>query len=63
MTLQTIINDLLSDLIEIGNVAVFINDVMVEMKTEEEHDDIIEKILRKMVENNLFIKAENICKI
>jgi len=29
---------------------VFIDNVIVEMKTEEEHDDIVEKLLRKMTE-------------
>ena len=35
MTFQTIMNDLLRNMIEIGDVAVFIDDVMVEMKTEK----------------------------
>ena len=29
---------------------VFIDNVIVGMKTEEEHDDIVEKLLRKMAE-------------
>ena len=35
MTFQTIMNDLLRNMIEIGDVAVFIDDVMVEMKIEK----------------------------
>ena len=35
VTFQTIMNDLLRNMIEIGDVAVFIDDVMVEMKTEK----------------------------
>jgi len=34
-------NDLLRKLIETGDVAVFINDVMIRKETEEEHNDII----------------------
>ena len=33
-------------------------DVMVGTETEEEHDDIVEKILRKIAENDLFVKLE-----
>ena len=28
------------------------------METEEEHDDIMDKVLRRMVENDLFMKPE-----
>ena len=35
MTFQTIMNDLLRNMIERGDVAVFIDDVMVEMKIEK----------------------------
>ena len=51
-------NDLLRDMIETGDVAVFINDVMVGIETEEGHDNIVEEVLRKIVENNLFMKLE-----
>jgi len=36
----------------------FINDVMVGTEIEEGHDKIAEKVLRRMVENNLFVKPE-----
>ena len=35
VTFQTMMNDLLRNMIEIGDVAVFIDDVMMGMKTEE----------------------------
>ena len=57
-TFQTIMNDLLRDMIEVGNVAVFIDDVIVETKTKEEHNNIVEEVLRRMVENDLFIKLK-----
>ena len=34
------------------------HDVMVETETEEDYDDIVEKILRKIAENDLFVKLE-----
>ena len=45
-------------MIEIGDVVAFINDVMVETETEERHNNIVEEVLRRMVENNLFVKPE-----
>jgi len=38
-------NDLLRNIIEAENLMAFINDVMVGIKIEEEHDDIIEEVL------------------
>ena len=59
---QTMMNDFLKNIIEIGDIAVFIDDMIVEMKTKEEHDDIVENILRRIVENYLFIyKTRKIC--
>jgi len=45
-------------MIEVEDVAVFNNDVMMETQIEEGYNDIMEEILRKMVENNLFIKPK-----
>ena len=56
VSFQAVINDLLGDMIETGDVAVFIDNMMVETETEEEHDDIIEEILRRIAENDLFVK-------
>jgi len=57
-TFQAIINVLLRDIIEVGDVAVFIDDVMVETETEEGHENIMEEVLRKIAENHLFVKPE-----
>ena len=57
-TFQTIINDLLKNLIEIGDVAAFIDDVIVGMEIKKEHNDIVEEVLRRMAENDLFVKSE-----
>jgi len=57
-TFQAMMNDLLRNMIEIGDVAAFIDDVIVRTETEEGHDNIVEEVLRRMVENNLFVKPE-----
>ena len=57
-TFQAMINDLLRDLVVKEKVAVFIDDVMIVIETEEGHDEIVEEILRRLEENNLFVKPE-----
>ena len=37
---------------------VFIDDVMVGIETEKRHDNIVEEVLKRMVENDLLIKPE-----
>ena len=51
-TFQIMMNDLFRDMIEVRDMVVFINNVIVGIETEKEHDDIMEKLLRRMVENN-----------
>jgi len=48
---QVMINNLLRDIIEKEEVAVFINDVMIVIETEEGHDKIVEEVLRMIEEN------------
>ena len=55
------INKLLRDLINIRKVAAFINDVIVRTETEEGHDEIVVEVIRRLEENNLYIKPEK-CK-
>ena len=45
-------------MIEVGDVTAFIDDVMVGIETKKEYDDIVEEVLRKMAENDLFVKLE-----
>jgi len=42
-TFQMIMNEILWDLINTGEVASFIDNVIVEIEKEEEHDEVIEK--------------------
>jgi len=39
-------NDLFRDMINKGDVTIFINDVLVATETEKEHDKIVEEVLR-----------------
>ena len=60
-TFQAMINELLRDLINIGKVAVFINDMIVGTETEKGHDDIVIEVIRRLEENDLYVKPEK-CK-
>jgi len=51
-------NEILRDLINEGKVAVFVDDVLVGTETEKGHDEIVEEILRRLEENDLYIKPE-----
>jgi len=51
-------NKLLRDLINMGKVAVFIDDVIVGTETEEGHDEVVAKVIRRLEENNLYVKLE-----
>ena len=51
-------NDLLRDLVMKEKVAVFIDDVMVVTEMEEEHNEIVEEVLKRLKENDLFVKPE-----
>ena len=55
---QAMMNELLRNLINIGKVAAFIDDVMVGTESKEEHDELVEEILRRMEENDLYVKLE-----
>ena len=58
-TFQAMMNKILRDLINKGKVAAFVDDVLVGTEIEEEHDKIVEEILRRLEENDLYIKPEN----
>ena len=58
---QTMMNKLLQDLINTGKVAVFIDDVIVRTEMEEGHDKIVAEVIRRLEENNLYMKPEK-CK-
>ncbi len=49
-------NELLRDFINTGKVATFIDDVIVRMETEEGYNEIVAEVIRRMEENNLYVK-------
>jgi len=60
-TFQTMINDLFRDLINQEDTATFIDDILVTTNTEERHNELVEEVLKKLEENDLFVKPEK-CK-
>ena len=57
-TFQAMMNDILKDMINEGNVVAFVNNVLVGTETEEGHDEIVEEVLKRLEENDLYIKPE-----
>ena len=60
-TFQAMMNELLRDLINTGKVVAFIDDVIVGTETEEGHDELVVEIIKRMEENDLYVKLEK-CK-
>ena len=58
VTFQVMVNDLLRDMIEVEDVAAFIDDIIVRTETEEGYDNIMEEVLRRIAKNDLFVKPE-----
>jgi len=57
-TFQAMINEILRDLINKRKVVAFMDDMLVGTETEKGHDEIVEEILRRLEENDLYIKPE-----
>jgi len=57
-TFQAMMNEILRDLINEGKVAVFVDNVLVGTKTKKGHDKIVEEILKRLEENDFYIKPE-----
>jgi len=57
-TFQAMMNEILRDLANKSKVATFVNNVLVETKTEGGHDEIVKEILRRLEKNSLYIKPE-----
>ena len=58
---QTMINKILWDLINTGKVESFIDNVIIRTEREERHDELVEEVVRRLAENNLYVKLEK-CK-
>ena len=57
-TFQMMMNDPFRDLINQGDMATFIDDILVATDTEERHDELVEEVLKRLEENDLFIKPK-----
>jgi len=57
-TFQAMMNELSRDLINTGKVATFIDDVIIGTETEEGHDDLVAEVIKRLEENDLYVKPE-----
>ena len=57
-TFQGMMNEIMRDLINEGKVAVFVDDVLVGTDSEEGHDEIVAEVLKRLEENDLYVKPE-----
>jgi hypothetical protein len=55
-------NDLLKDLIDTGKVEVYIDDILIYTMDKEEHRKLVNEVLWRLQENDLFVKPEK-CKL
>ena len=58
---QAMMNKLLRDLINTKKVAAFIDDIIIEMETEDRHNEIVVEVVRRLEESDLYVKPEK-CK-
>jgi len=50
-----------NDLINTGKVVVFIDNVIIETVSKEEHDELVAEVIKRLEENDLYVKPEK-CK-
>jgi len=58
---QAMMNELLRDLINTGKVVAFIDNIIVGTETEEGYDELVVEIIKRLEENDLYVKPEK-CK-
>jgi len=57
-TFQVMMNDILRDLINTGEITAFMDNVLVGTKEKKRHDEIVEKVLRRIEKNDLYVKPK-----
>jgi len=57
-SLATIMNKILCNLINTGEIASFIDDILVGTKKEEGHDKVVEEVVKRLAENDSYVKPE-----
>ena len=55
---QAMMNNILQDLIDTGDVVAFMNDILVGTEDKRKHDKVVEEILKRMELNDLYLKSE-----
>jgi len=55
---QTMMNGILRDMINKEKVAAFVDNVLVGTETEKGHNEIVEEVLKRLDENDLYVKPE-----
>ena len=51
-------NELLRDMINTGKVMAFIDDLIVGTESEEEHNELVGEVIKRLEENDLYVKLE-----
>jgi len=51
-------NKILRDMINEGKVAAFVDNMLVGTETKEGHNEIVEEVLKRLEENDLYVKPE-----
>ena len=55
---QTIMNEIFRDLINTGKVVSFIDDIIIGIEGEEEYEKLVEEVVKRVAENNLYVKLK-----
>ena len=58
---QTMMNEILWDLINTGKVVSFIDNVIIGTETKKEYDELVKEVVKRLAENDLYVKLEK-CK-
>ena len=55
---QAMMNELPRDLINMGKVTTFINNVIIGTETKKEHNELVAEVIKRLEENDSYVKPE-----
>jgi len=58
VTFQMMMNNILRDLINTGDITAFMGNMLIKIEDKKKHNEIVKKVLKRIEENNLYIKPE-----
>jgi len=58
VTFQTMMNKILQNLINTKEVASFTDNVIVRTEEERGHNEVVEEVIKRLAENDLYVKLE-----